>query len=194
VIDGARTVNGAVTTSMAPLVAVAVTVYGAADTSPTTNEPLRVPPDMLQVAPAPTGVPETVQVESLGDQPEPETVTAAPMCCGVEGLSTRVGVRGLTVKEAEPQSPAAQPEPPFTVMVYGPGDVTVTRKDPETLPLEIEHAGEAITGLGVTIVHGERSVVKNPAPVIEIVCPATPDVGFNVIVGASIVKVLEIVS
>ena len=188
--------KGAETTSPAPLVAVAVTLYSIAATLPTTNEPLSVPPDMLQVGPGATGVPVNLQVESPGDQPEPETVIGAPMCCGVDGLRTRVGMRGLTVKEAEPQSPAAQPEPPSTVMVYGPGDGegTATRKDPETLPLEIEHAGEAITGLGVTIVHGERSVVKNPAPVIEIVCPAKPDVGFSMIVGARIVKVLEIVS
>ena len=75
VIDGARTVKGAETASMAPFVAVAVTVYDAAATLSTMNEPVRVPPEIRQAAPAVTGTPVIVQVESPGDQPEPDTVS-----------------------------------------------------------------------------------------------------------------------
>jgi hypothetical protein len=91
VIEGARTVKGAEMTSPAPLVAVAVTVYGPAATSSTTNEPLRVPPDILQVLGLEaTGVPVNEQVESPGDQSEPDTEICVPMCCEA-GVKTSVG-------------------------------------------------------------------------------------------------------
>ena len=79
VIDGARTVNGAETVSPAPLVACAWTLYIPAATLSTTNEPLKFPPDMLQpIGVEAMGVPDSAQVESVEDQPEPETVTTVP--------------------------------------------------------------------------------------------------------------------
>ena len=91
VIDGPRTVNGAVTASMAPLVAVAVTLSVPAATSSTTNEPVNAPFRILQVEPDATGVPPIVHVVSLGAQPEPDTEICVPMCCGEAGVKTSVG-------------------------------------------------------------------------------------------------------
>ena len=73
---------------------------------------------------------------SAGAKPLPDTVTTVPTA---PDLGLREIVGPVTVKGAEPQSPAAQPEPPFTVIVYGPGVVLATTNDAETLPPEIEH-------------------------------------------------------
>jgi hypothetical protein len=78
------------------------------------NNPVSVPPDIVQVGPEATGGPVKEQVESLGAQPEPVTFTVAPIWPEV-GVSVIVAVGPVTVNEAEAESP---PGAPVTVTVY----------------------------------------------------------------------------
>ena len=47
-----------------------------------TNEAVRVPPEIEQVM-DPTGLPESEQLESLDEKPEPDTETVVPTCADV---------------------------------------------------------------------------------------------------------------
>ena len=108
-------------------------------------------------------------------------------------MKTSVVETELTVNEAEAQS-AGQPPAPSTLIVYKPGAVLKTANEADMLPLLIaQGSGEPTAGLIASNKH-DPSVVKNPTPDTEIVWPTTPDVGLSVIVGARIVKVLEITS
>ena len=53
------------------------------------NDPVRVPPEIEQVM-DPTGLPESVQLVSLGEKPEPDTEMVAPTCADV-GLMVIAG-------------------------------------------------------------------------------------------------------
>jgi len=46
------------------------------------NDPVRVPPEIEHVL-DPTGLPESEQLESLEEKPEPDTETVAPTCADV---------------------------------------------------------------------------------------------------------------
>ena len=80
---------------------VTLTAYTAAVTLAATNEPVTIPPEIVQ-----TGdemdplLPAIVQVESVKAKPEPDTVTVAPAGAD-EGLSVTAGPLIVKVVEAE---------------------------------------------------------------------------------------------
>jgi hypothetical protein len=78
-------------------------VYVPADTLATTNEAVRVPPEIEHVL-DPTGLPESEQLESLDEKLEPETDTSNPTELEV-GLSVIVGVPPMTERAARAESP-----------------------------------------------------------------------------------------
>ena len=73
--DDPPTVNA--TEAVSPVDPVTVTVKEPAPTLATTNEPLKVPPEIVHVE-VPTTLPVKVQPVSLVENPEPDTMTLDP--------------------------------------------------------------------------------------------------------------------
>ena len=76
----------------------AVIAYVPAAMLATTNEAVRVPPEMEHVT-DPTGLPESEQLESLDEKPEPDTEIVVPVRADA-GLIVICGERAVNWKAA----------------------------------------------------------------------------------------------
>ena len=73
-------------------------VYVPVDILATTNEAVKVPPETEHVM-DPTGLPESEQLESLDEKPEPDTETVEPTFAEL-GLSVIAGEEAVNWKAA----------------------------------------------------------------------------------------------
>ena len=152
-----------------------MTRYEPGVTDATTNDPVKVPSDTVQLCVS-TTVPLSVQEVSLDEKPVPDTETVVATLADV-GLKVRDndGLDVSTVSVADAESPSGMP---VAVTVYAPTPTFAIVKEPVNAPSEIEHASE-VTGEPVS--KQEVSAVLKPVPDTSTTAPDSPEDGINVI-------------
>ena len=151
---------------------VAVIVYAPSETVPTVKDPTKFPFEIEQDEEA-TGLPESEQLESLVEKPEPETLTMLPAAAEVV-LRVSVGVV-KTVKYADEESDSGLPD---AVTSYEPAETLGTVNDPVSAPLDIVQVSD-VTAVPLRL--QDESFVEKPVPPTETVAPTYAEVGLKVI-------------
>jgi len=124
--------------------------------------------------------PDSEQVTSLVENPEPATMTVPPTGAEV-GLSVivRATEEAIIVKVAEAESPVE----PVTVIVYDSAATLATVNEPLNVPPDIEQVSDPITPL--LVIEQVVSPVENPTPETRTVDPTVADVGLSVTDGGT---------
>ena len=162
---------------------VAVIVYAPKETALTVKDPTKFPFEIEHDEEA-TGLPESEQLESLVEKPEPDTLTPLPTEADVV-FRVSVGVVRI-VMYADEESDSGLPD---AVTSYEPAETLATVNDPVTAPLDIMQDSDVTTA---PLRLQDESLVEKPVPPTETVPPTYAEVGLKVIDGELVNATLKV--